>query len=409
MLPTTIRNVVCVGDSVTWAPSMPAIGVTENWVEQLAHRLEQRSGPRIGDGFRGLWRETEWSFSGTWTETTPLDPFDVAPFHSARYSSGSADDELVWTKPERLDVAAFDLYSFALPNTGRWQYRVDNGAWTSAPTTAATAGLMRIFVDTPIRSDLTIRSDDGAAPIAGIATYRSPRTPGLVVHNLGYQQRSLAQFCRPSEGDPFALLDELRPELVTILFTNDVRFRDPDRFAAALQRLIARVHRYGVALVLTSFEQRVPRTVDDAVTVAGSPVLTSASATFLRTDVAAPVLGPCIARGATIERVHSPRKVEMSAPAERSSDQTALTITGRRTPSGQATYRAFTKAVTEQFDCPLVDLYEAFSHAAGGWDAAYDAGFMYDGLHPTQAGHDLIARCVADALHLKYSESAVRS
>jgi hypothetical protein len=232
---------------------------------------------------------------------------------------------------------------------------------------------------------------------------------GFVVHNLGYQQRSLAQFCRPSEGDPFAVFDELRPELVTVLFTNDVRFRDPDRFAGALQRLLARVARSGVAWLFTSFEQRTPRSVDDAVMVAGTRALTSASARFLATDVAAPVVGPGIPRGTTIEKVIAPDRVRLSAPTE-ASTRGRVTITGRRTPTGQATYRAFTKAVAEKVGCPLVDLYEAFSNAAGGgWDAAYAAGLMYDGLHPSQAGHDLIAECVADALDLSYSKSAVRN
>src|SRR5262249_17284603 len=151
--------------------------------------------------------------------------------------------------------------------------------------------LTRIFVEAPVESFVAMRGHDGSAPcvaaVAGLSVYanQSPDARGLVVHNLGSQQRSLAQFCRPSEGDPFALLDELRPELVTVMFTNDVRFRDPDRFARALERLVTRVGHYGVPLIMTAFEQRTPRVVEDAVTAAGTRALTSATARFLPTDV----------------------------------------------------------------------------------------------------------------------------
>jgi lysophospholipase L1-like esterase len=65
----------------------------------------------------------------------------------------------------------------------------------------------------------------------------------------------------------------------------------------------------------------------------------------------------------------------------------------------QATYRAFTKAVADAEGCALLDLHELWTRAVGGgWDNAYAAGLMADGLHPTQKGHDLIASAVCELL-----------
>src|SRR2546428_10303910 len=84
------RQIVCLGDSITHGPVGP-VAVVRNahgWVDQLARALENASGPRPGDGFRGLWRGQEWSWSGSWTKTALTDPFDVAPFGCGFYSSG---------------------------------------------------------------------------------------------------------------------------------------------------------------------------------------------------------------------------------------------------------------------------------------------------------------------------------
>jgi lysophospholipase L1-like esterase len=337
----TLRTVMFLGDSVTYVPSMSEFGVTENWVEQLTRTIEQSAGPRAGDGFRGLWHDTEWSLSGTWIETAPTDPFDVTPFRSGRYSSGSADDAMVWTKPRELDVRAFELWSFAAPNIGRFQYRVDDGAWTNITEPHTDAGtLQRLLVAERVEQRVAIRGHDGTQPcvaaVAGISTYtnRPSNEPGLVVHNVGYQQQFLARFCRMSAGNPLALLDELRPELVTLLFTNDVLLGNAELFARTVEAFVTRVAEYCVVLIITPFEQR-------------------------------------------------------------------AVVAGRRDPALQAEYRAATSARARALHCPHVDLYDAFARAAGpGFDAAVAAGLMHDGLHPSQAGNDLIARCVTDALQL---------
>jgi hypothetical protein len=399
-----VRTVVCLGDSITFAPTMAEIGVTEPWADQLTAGLECSMGPRVGDGFQGLWRDNEWSESGTWTQPQTTDPFDVAPFRRALYSSGLDADELVWTRPATSTVRAFDLYAFRMPGVGRWQYRVDDGAWTSIPEEhqGRDDGLHRYRINQPVAERVAIRGHDGTtpcvAPIAGIAVYaRSAR--GMVVHNLGHQQQALSQFCRPSVGDPLTLLDDFAPDLVTVLFSNDVILRDPDRYARALKTLVTRVAPYADVLIILPFEQRTHRCVCDATTVAGSPALTSQTALFLPTDVGKPVRGSNIAAGARIARVNSTWHATMTAAATGSSSRGELVVASLRPATAQAVYRAFGKAAAESVGSPILDLHDEWTEAFGpGWDAAYAAGLMHDGLHPSQNGHNDIATRVTRAL-----------
>jgi hypothetical protein len=394
-----VRSVVCLGDSITFVPSMAEIGVMLPWVDQLTAALERSVGPRVGDGFRGLWHDNEWTQCGAWTQTQPTDPFDVAPFRRGLYSSGCATDELVWAKPETLTVHAFDVYSFHVPDAGTWQYRVDGGPWTSIPH--VDDRVCRYFIHQAIEQQLTIRGHDQVAPVMGIGTYTrsAPGARGVVVHNLGHQQQFLTQFCRPSAGDPLALLDVLAPDLVTVLFSNDVVLGDAGRFAEALETLVTRVGPYADVLIMTPFEQRTPRCVDDAVTVAGSAELTSQYALFLPTDEGKPIEGANIAAETSIARVQSTERATMTVPATGTSSHGEMRIESRRSGSLQARYRAVTRATAEALGCRLLDLADAWTASVGpGWDAAYAAGFMYDGLHPSQTGHNDIAKRVAQAL-----------
>src|SRR6185436_152548 len=123
------------------------------------------------------------SRSGAWTETLPTDSFDFAPFRRGVYSSGDAADEIVWTKPATLTVRAFDLYSFPVPDAGRWQYRVDDGPWTSIPASFPNrdAKLPRYCVAASVERQVAIRGHDGTAPciapVMGVGTYPTSEPP----------------------------------------------------------------------------------------------------------------------------------------------------------------------------------------------------------------------------------------
>jgi lysophospholipase L1-like esterase len=407
--PTTprARNIACLGDSITYDGISRRAGMASNWVHQLASAFDGVVGTRPGDGYRGLWRDDEWQQAGTWTRTAKEDAFDLAPYRKAFYSSGSTADELTWRKPAGMQVGAFDLYWFGMPGGGAWQYRVDDGDWTTAVPEGHSSDnrLHRVFVGEAVSRQVVIRGHDGSrpciAPIAGISVYTSPNWRcGTIVHNLALGQQLISEFCRlPSAGDPLALLDDLRPELVTIMFSNDVRFRAPDRFARLLRHLLERVAPYADALVMAPFEQRPPRCVHDAVTTDGSSALASATARFTLTDHGAEIRGTNIPAGTRIASVVSPEAATMSHAASGSSRSGELCVGGMRDAAIQAAYRDVTRAVAAEFGSPVLDLYEQWAEELGpGWDAAYEAGLMFDGLHPTQLGNDDIARRVRAVL-----------
>ena len=401
-------RVVCIGDSITSAdaghPSLNQ-GII-GWTEHLAGALSMETEP--DGGFRGLWRSDEWTQIGTWTGVTRADPYDVAPFEQALFSSGRSIDRLTWTKPAAMTAARFDLYWLHMPGTGDWQYRVDGGKWqrSGVRSSAADNGLHKLSIEQPITKKLDIRGFDGSspcvAPMVGISTSALP-SPGksAVVHNVAHGGDLLSRFCRPSLGDPLALLDHLQPDLVTILFSNDVVWRRPDLFAEPLHRLIDRVRYSADVLVIAPYEQDTQRTVPDATTIRGSTVLRSPSAAFLSTDVARQLAGTNVPNGAVIGSVISPESVRMSGPATGSAEHGALKIGSPRTPEVQATYRAVAKDVANSTGCAFLDLYEVWTDLAGpGWEAACAHGLMADTLHPSQRGHDEIARRVLAKLGL---------
>jgi len=343
---STVRHVVCIGDSITQGTvghfdSMHGGG--GSWVERLATAAGNQIGPALGIGYRGLWldananSDTEWKRTGTWTATTAAQAFDVCPFGSGYYSSEGTGATLTWIRPNGVKVAGFDLYWFFMPGAGNWQYRVDGGAWTNMaqPLGAADAKLHKFYVPKPVQSSVQIRAYNGAAnclaPIGGIGIYASdPRTTsGLVAHNLGRDENFLSTFVRASSGDPMAWLDGVvcgpgtpaaRPDLVVAMFSNDTVFNNTVAWAVNLKRLITRVRPYADVLLLNPYEQ---------------------------------------------------------------SGRSAIT---------QASYRAATRSVAANNGCALLDLYDAWAAAgAVGYAGANAAGFLVDAYHPSQLGHNDIA------------------
>jgi hypothetical protein len=380
--------------------------VRSNWVEQLASAFDASKGPRPGDGFRGLWRGDEWVYAGAWTRTERTSAFDVAPFGQGWFSSGQSADQLTWTRPVGVDVAAFDIYWFHMPETGNWQYRIDGGQWTNAdlPVVTADDRLHRLFVREPVSRTVDIRGHDGQdaciAGIVGINVYAmSPaRAAGTTVHNLGHNFESLLWFCRSSAGNPLALLDDLRPDAVTVLFSNDVPLNVPQRFRGVLRALVERVRPYADVLIISPYEQRPPRSLHDAITRTGDTVVRSSTASFLSSDVRWPVSGTNIAAGTTIASVESAELASLSSPATGSCTGGELVI-GGRDASSQAEHRAIAEEVAETMDCAYLDLFCAWASIAGpGWDSANAFGLMHDRLHPSQLGHDSIATRVQIAL-----------
>jgi hypothetical protein len=409
--PLQQRVLACIGDSITNDREMKLARVESNWVSQVTSALGEAAATPVNAGFCGLWHE-EWTRTGSWRRATRADPFDVAPFGQGWYSSGEHVDMLTWTKPRGSHVGSFELFWCHAAGTGAWQYRVDGGAWhsISLPPRPPDARLHRVTVAQEVRAQVQVRGYDGTAPcvanLVGIGVASAPRPgTGPTVHNLGQAGQLLAEFCRPSAGDPLALLDVLQPHLAIVLFSNDVRLEAVDSFGARLRQVVERLQPYADVLVMAPFEQRGTRRVEDAVTTAGSTRLRSASAHFLRSDLWVGVHGPTLATGTRIAGVVAPDEVTLDQPAISSSDATEVEIVLPRSPELQAEYRATASAVAEATGCPVVDLYECWRSEVGvGWEAAHAAGLMADGLHPSQRGHDDIARRVTALLGLDPTE-----
>jgi hypothetical protein len=342
---SALLHVACIGDSITQGSIGGfeyTVGGPGSWVDKLGSAMGRAIGPNVGYGFRGLWlgtdtkTEVEWQTTGTWNGTTPTQAFDVCPFGAGLRSNGGTGAVLTWTKPAGITVNGFDLYWFNMSGAGNWQYRVDNGAWTNMnqPLTALNA-LHKFYVARPVRTNVQIRAYNGSAaclaPIGGIGIYSSdPRTSsGMVVHDLGRDASTLANFTRNSAGDPLAWLDAvvsnpptlaIRPALVTLMFSNDVFFNNTARWQSDLLTVIDRVSPYADVLLMNPYEQN-----------------------------------------------------------------------GRNTTT-QANYRAATASIANSRRCGLLDLYDAWAAAGDtGWTQANARGLMNDDNHPSSLGHTDIA------------------
>ena len=386
------RQIVCIGDSTS-----RTVGGELTWVDLLAIRLGAPGDPKPAEGIRGIWRTHEWSRQGSWRRTTSDDPFDAAPYGFGYVSSGDPADQLTWTRPSGTPVAAFDLYTMSTSGLGCAQYRVDDGAWREVVGADPSGSvLVRTPVDEPVHRRVQVRAGDGTTPcvvaVAGLDVYalRPDGPPRTRLHHFGIGMQRLQTFCRRSEGDPLALLHRIRPELVIVAVTNDVMWGVPATWDATLRELAASVGPYADLLLLSSFEQRAPRHVEDAATSAGSDRVRSATAAFVASDATVVVQGTNIPADpeTTIVSVVSDREVVLSAPATRTAEGGELVIGQGRQVDVQAAYRATTRRVAAAIGCRHLDVYEAWSEAgATGWDEADARGLMLDRNHATAEGH----------------------
>ena len=342
--PKPLRHIVCIGDSITSGKvgGFNYANVKKgSWSERLAMAASHAIGPDSGYGFRGLWLrngyQPEWKAVGTWTLTSPSDPFDVCPFGEGLRSNGGPSATLTWTTPGPVTVAGFDLYWFNMAGAGNWQYRVDNGPWVNMNQALSPTDnkLHKFYVGQRVQTSVDIRAYNGSAPchapIGGIGIYSvDPNTQrGLIVHNLGAGAGFLSDLVRSSSGDPLAWFDAvvsnpvslaIQPDLMIAMFSNDVIQNNVNWWKTNLMTLVNRVRKYSDVLLMNPYER----------------------------------------------------------------DGYSTTV--------QAQYRSATRDVANDRRCALLDLYAAYAAAgATGWSAANRVGLMLDGLHPSQIGHDDIA------------------
>jgi hypothetical protein len=262
-------------------------------------------------------------------------------------------------------------------------------------------------VDQPVLEQVQVRAGDGSRPVsvavAGLDIHATdphgpPRTR---LHHFGIGVQQLSTFCRTSAGEPLALLHHIRPELVIVAVTNDVLWGSPTMWESTLRELLASVEPYADVLLMSWFEQRAPRRVDDASTSSGSDRLTSEAAAFVASDATVVVRGTNIPADpeTTIVSVESPCEVVLSAPATGTSEGGELLIGQGREVDMQAAYRAVTRRVAASVGCRHLDVYDAWSAmGATGWDAATAQGLVLDRNHATAEGHRDIAGRVLEVM-----------
>jgi hypothetical protein len=117
---------------------------------------------------------------------------------------------------------------------------------------------------------------------------------------------------------------------------------------------------------------------------------------FGPTDLWRSVSGTNLHERAIITSISSSDAVTLSHAAVGSSELGELMIGRRRGRAEQAAYRAVTSEVAASTGCGHLDLYDEWGAITkgGGWEAAFEQGLMADALHPSQLGHDEIARRV---------------
>jgi lysophospholipase L1-like esterase len=392
-------DLVCLGDSITFGSGglRSEHGPPHGWVALVAKAISDQTGAVASPGFRGTWLE-EWGVSGAWQRRSEAIAADGAPFGRVL---GPVADRSVATWRTATPVAGAEVIVQGDP--AGWEYRVDDGDWLGARFEASGPILASMAVERAIRTALELRPAVGGHELGGRAIVgivpNAAAAPNATVHNLGLAEGLLSEFCRPTSGDPFALLAHLDAAAVTILFTNDVVFENESKYAARLERLVERLGAGARLLLISAFEQRPARAVSTVTWREGSCALDAGAAGFDAADVGRHVSGEGLAPGTRISAVESSQRVVLDRVAHASG--TGIVHVGfRRSAESQAQHRHTAARVARDRGVDHLDLFDLWAEIIGapGFDAAMRAGLMADALHPSPLGHDVIASAVLDWL-----------
>lgn len=397
-------DLICLGDSITFGSgATPAgRGARRGWVTMVAEAINPALGAAAPFGFRGTWLD-EWTATGPWQRRSEPVAVDGAPFGRVLLPTAGSGCA-TWRPAAGVDGAEVIVEGGA----AGWEYRVDDGDWHGARFEASRSILASMIVEGPIWSALELRRaarapQVGGAAIVGVipnaAAARGSIGRGAIVHNVALPEGLLSEFCRPTEGDPFAVLDHIDAATATVLFSNDVVFENEAKFAARLERLVGRLSGRARVLVMSTFEQRPARSVPGVTCEAESRVLTTFDASFDDADAGRHVSGEGIAPGTTITMVESARSVVVDRSARTSGIRT-VQVGFRRSAASQAQHRRAAARIADAHGVDRLDLFDLWAGIAGapGFDPAMRNGLMADALHPSPRGHEVIARAVLDWL-----------
>lgn len=257
--PTT-RVIAAFGDST----GQGTVGVTNGGYCEILRELMRSRWGKACAGFFGTWW-SHWSYTtggNAWTNATVSDAWDVGPYmpqfspaHTKR--ADTASKIATWTKPSGLQVTSFTLYMVDGAGSGNFSYSIDGGSYTNVSNSwNQDNSLDAITINSPVSSTVAIRGANASG--TGVNTYLvgiEPHsgTTGVKLHNLCVNGEATYSVVRTTAGDWGKWIDLVQPDLITIMYTNDVLVFNATDYQNRLQSLISRVTAYGGEAILMSF------------------------------------------------------------------------------------------------------------------------------------------------------------
>lgn len=313
-----------------------------------------------------------------------------------------------------VNVTALDIFwvDGIASNGAAFTYSTDGGTTFTAVTQAASGGplLKKTTVTVTNPHSLIIRANTGTGTTksqtiqCGIIAYQAtPTGAGFNLLNMSRDGSALSTFCSGGVGDGLAFLDNglggwggLRPDLVVVMFSNDVTQSTLALWQNNINKLWARIDSYADVVFIGCYEQSGRSTTDQAnfrsaaKTIMGAgatpswavsdgvtnttTTITSATASFGEGDIGRTITGTDIPANTVISSITSATTAVISQAATGSHTGCTFTITGPTLNTAGA----------------FLDLYEAYTSetGTGGYAAANADGLMYDTLHQSQVGHN---------------------
>lgn len=313
-------------------------------------------------------------------------------------------------------------------NGAEFNYSLDGGiTWTTvAQTSGGTPKLMQNKISTINPTSLIIVGNTAAGAAsqtvqAGVFCYQeaSGSKTGFVMYNIARDGYTITETVEGGLGDNMAILDNttggtftgIFPDLVIMIFTNDLAVYDTQRWWNSINRFISRVNPYADILFLSTFDQTFGGTkarttnaiknyatllkkaaldttrpywfANDGNTTNGSPTITSTTMAFCKNDIGKTIIGDGIPANTTITAVASMTSATMSANATATSTTANFYIIADAVDTTNA----------------VLDIFEAWkAQGIRGFKDANKEGLMADVVHQSQLGHNDMARRILNLL-----------
>lgn len=431
------RRIAVIGDSIVQGIQTDASRSNDPWIDRWHRASGERYGGVLGKGW-GNWRSVaaalphhEWQ--------TPVSATSVAGTTSAvgfggtyaatAVTAGTANF-FTWTRPGGEQVQAVDINIVDIGTAScQGSYSLDAGStWTDFPLTSrysSGTGILRSFrvaCDNP--TEIRIRAATAAGtskaivipsvPLFTYATYPHPVTDGLSIYNLGWGGIKLRQTLNSrtatdavvTNGSPtvtsatsafVALDDESTVYLEGVAYqidsvTNGTTIVLKTNYAGTT----------GTAKRITVFSG--DRTEDRLATVIGHPG-------SILPDLA--LVGPCSndqvattpSLGDGNENAYYDMMTYLVGKLKTAGVDVVIVAPYERNPASSATdtvqalYRAVLHTVSTEQSAAIFDIYDMMAAwGATGYTATNAAGWLADGTHPSELGHQFMAARFTDML-----------